>query len=123
MGEACAKCGRKEEKHHKGEKHHKEGKKEKHGKHREEKQAVLMDRQEAVAMLEQILAGLRSGSVAVRNEEGESIMAVPEQVQVKVKGKNKKEEVSLSMKLMWSARSGDAVEVPAEEAPEAVDAE
>lgn len=89
--------------------HKKHGKKndknksDKHGKSDEHKRGELLPRTEAIALIEEILAGLRVGTIAIQSNESkaETKMVVPESVYVKIKSKYKKEENKLSIKLIW----------------------
>lgn len=96
-----------ESKGHKKKEHKKE--KRKHHKKKDHNSGTLVSRDEAVAMLEKTLDGIRTGAITVNcgEDKTETTISVPELVKVKIKSKSDQEESKLSIKLSWPQQAND----------------
>jgi amphi-Trp domain-containing protein len=83
-------------------------------KDKKDKRGVAVSRQEAVTMLEELLNGLRAGSVAVPGSSEGDLLTIPDTVHLRFKIKNNDDGVKIALKLSWPDMAGTAATTSSE---------
>lgn len=80
---------------------------------REVEVEASMELGQAVAYLEEIVAGLKSGRLCLENEGEELLLSPQRQVKVLVEARHKKDKESVGIKLTWHVPMPQKAPIPA----------